>query len=183
MIAILDSSRFTKVALADLHISESDVSNFKYFLEKEKEKQAKQQDTELSEFDNLYAFPDNPTDFDFYNAIGSSLSTIDPEDIDLAFWQESLNWSTTTNWRRTILVFQDGKKLIVENAGFTPNYLYTPWVVDYEGLIFKTNSIRFGQLINDLTKGEFFNETTKDKNYAIFKIADYLYRKKLEKER
>jgi hypothetical protein len=183
MIEIIDNSRFTKVDLADLEITDNDVINFKNFIEQERKKYIKQKSTELSDFENLYAFPIDHTDFDFYIATSDSLANVAKEDIDQAFWQAYGNWSTTTDWRRVILVFQDGKKLIVENSDDKPNYLYTPWLVDYEGLKFKTNSVRFGRLINDLTKGQFFDGSTNDKNYAIFKIADYLYRKKLEKER
>jgi len=182
MIEIIDSSKFTKVDLADLEITDNDVRTFKDFIEEEKKKHINGSDKELSDFENLYAFPVDHTDFDFYVSISDSLERIDKEDIDQAFWQASGNWSTTTDWRRVILVFQDGKKLIVENSDDKPNYLYTPWLVDYEGLKFKTNSVRFGRLINDLTKGQFFGGAANNKMYAIFKIADYLYRKKLEKE-
>lgn len=101
------------------------------------------------------------------------------KNIDNAFWQTDGNWSTTTDWRRIIFVFQDGKKIIIENSDDIPNYLYTPWIINFEGLKFRSNSILFGRNIDEIMKGQFFNEVTRDKNYAILKIADYLYRKKL----
>lgn len=101
------------------------------------------------------------------------------KNIDNAFWQADGNWSTTTDWRRIIFVFQDGKKIIIENSDDIPNYLYTPGIINFEGLKFRSNSILFGRNIDEIMKGQFFNEVTRDKNYAILKIADYLYRKKL----
>ena len=40
----------------------------------------------------------------------------------------------------------------------------------------------FGQQIDEITNGQFFTEVARDKNYAIFKIADYLYKKKLNEK-
>ena len=36
--------------------------------------------------------------------------------------------------------------------------------------------------IDEITNGQFFTEVARDKNYAIFKIADYLYKKKLNEK-
>jgi hypothetical protein len=72
--------------------------------------------------------------------------------------------------------------MIIENSDHKPNYLYTPWYVDYEGLKFRTNSIKFGQYIDRITNSEFFNKDARDKNYAIFKITDYMYRKKINEQ-
>ena len=92
--------------------------------------------------------------------------------ISLEFFNKHLYVSTSSNL----------KKLIIENSDDKPNYLYTPWVVDFEGLKFRTNSILFGQQIDEITNGQFFTEVARDKNYAIFKIADYLYKKKLNEK-
>ena len=51
-----------------------------------------------------------------------------------------------------------GKKLIIENSDDKPNYLYTPWIVDFEGLKFRTNSILFGQQIDEITNGQFLRK-------------------------
>ena len=178
LIEIIDKSRFEKVLVSDLNITENDIKKFKKFIDKEEQRMNKS-GKDRSDFENFYAFPGENTDFNFYRSIADSLSTLTEEDINNAFWQTYGNWSTTTDWRRIIVVFQNNKKLTIENSDDKPNYLYTPWVVDFEGFKFRTNSILFGQLIDDLTNGEFFNEVVKDKNYAIFKIADYLYLKKL----
>lgn len=181
IINVIDKSRFSKVSLTELNITENDINEFKKFIDKE-EQRINKSGIDRFDFDNLYSFPGEKTDFRFYKSVAESLITLSDEEINNAFWQAYGNWSTTTDWRRVIIVFQNGKKLIVENSDDKPNYLYTPWVVDFEGLKFQTNSILFGQQVDEITNGQFFNEVARDKNYAIFKIADYLYRKKLNEK-
>lgn len=178
IIKIIDKSRFDKVSLIDLKITDNEIKEFKKFIDKE-ERRIKKSGIDRFDFDNLYSFPGENTDFNFYKSVADSLFTLSEEEINNAFWQTYGNWSTTTDWRRIIFVFQNGKKIIIENSDDKPNYLYAPWVVDFEGLKFRTNSILFGQQIDEITNKQFFNEIARDKNYAIFKIADYLYRKKL----
>lgn len=164
--------------MIDLKITDNEIKEFKKFIDKE-EQRIKKSGIDRFDFDNLYSFPGENTDFNFYKSIADSLFTLSEEEINNAFWQAYGNWSTTTDWRRIIFVFQNGKKLIIENSDDKPNYLYSPWIVDFEGLKFRTNSILFGQQIDEITNGHFFKEIARDKNYAIFKIADYMYRKKL----
>ncbi len=181
IVEIIDNSRFVKVSLNDLNITETDIIEFKKFIDKE-EQRIKKSGIDRFDFENLYSFLGENTDFNFYRSVADSLFTFSEEEINNAFWQAYGNWSTTTDWRRIIIVFQNEKKLIIENSDDKPNYLYTPWIVDFEGLKFRTNSILFGQQIDKITNGQFFNEIARDKNYAIFKIADYIYRKKLNEK-
>jgi hypothetical protein len=181
LLTIIDTSRYIKVSISDLNITKSDVEEFKVFVDNEEQKIKKSGIDRFSYYDNLYSFPGEYTDFKVYKNIADSLFSLPDEFINDAFWKEYGNWSTTSNWRRLIFVFQDGKKLVVENSDDKPNYLYTPWTVDFEGLKFKTNSIRFGQQIELLTKGKFFMATNCEKKYAIFKIADFIYRKRMSK--
>ena len=181
IIELIDQSRVVKVSLNDLNITANDINEFKKFIDKE-EQRIKKSGMDRFDFENLYSFPRENTDFNFYRTFADSLFTLSEEDINNAFWQSYGNWSTTTNWKRIIFVFQNGKKLIVQNSDDKPNYLNTPWVVDFEGLKFRTNSIRFGQIIDKITNGQFFNQIARDKNYAIFKITDYMYRKKLNEK-
>ncbi len=181
IINVIDKSRFSKVSLTELNITENDINEFKKFIDKE-EQRINKSGIDRFDFDNLYSFPGEKTDFSFYKSVADSLITLSDEKINNAFWQAYGNWSTTTDWRRVIIVFQNGKKLKIENSDDKPNYLYTPWIVDFEGLKFRTNSILFGQQVDEITNGQFFNEVARDKNYAIFKIADYLYREKLNEK-
>jgi hypothetical protein len=181
LINVIDKSRFSNVSLTDLNITENDINKFKKFIDRE-EQRINKSGIDRFDFENLYTFPGEKTDFNFYKSVADSLFTLSDEEINNAFWQSYGNWSTTTDWRRIIIVFQNGKKLIVENSDDKPNYLYTPWIVDFEGLKFRTNSILFGQQIDAISNGQFFNDVARDKNYAIFKIADYLYKKKLNEK-
>ena len=181
IVQILDESRFEKVSLNDLGITKNDIKEFKKFIDKE-EVRIKKSGINTFDFENFYSFPGENTDFNFYRSIADSLFTLNEEEINNAFWQAYGNWSTKTDWREIEIVFKNGKKLVIQNSDDKPNYLYSPWVVDFEGLKFRTNSILFGQQIAELTNGEFFSEVVRDKNYAIFKIADYLYQKKLNEK-
>ena len=180
-IKIIDKSRFEKVSLSDLNITESDIKKFKTFIDK-KEAEIKKSGHGHFDYGNLYIFPGEKADFNFYRSVADSLSSLSEEDINNTFWEAHGNWSTTTDWRKVSFVFQNGKTLVIKNSDDKPNYLYTPWVVNFEGLRFTTNSILFGQQIDSITNGQFFEGVTADKNYAIFKIADYLYKKKMDEK-
>ncbi len=178
---VLDKARFVKLSFDDLDITNTDVERFKQFIDTA-ERQIRKSGIKGFDWDNRYAFPGENIDFDFYRSVADSLSTLSEEEINNSFWQTNGIWSTTTNWHRITVLFENGKKLIVENSDYNPNYLYTPWRVDFNGLKFQTNSIRFGRLIDEITGGQFFDSTVRDKKYAIFKIADYLYRQTLRRK-
>lgn len=179
LVKILDDSRYKKITVSELGLTDKDITAFKKFVDNE-EKRIKKNGIDRSDYENLYSFPGEKTDFDFYRGASDSIMSLSSDIVDNVFWLEYGNWSTTTEWRRVIFVFQDKTKLIVENSDDKPNYLFTPWTADFEGLKFRTNSINFGQAISELTHGNFFGKTPSDKNYAIFKITDYLYRVKLQ---
>lgn len=172
LIAMIDKLRYEKVTTADLNISDNDVKEFLKFIDKNE-----QRITEL-EKNNPYIVPDE-NKFNFYRAVADTLFKISDEDVNSAFWKTNDTRCGTEKWRRITFVLHDGKKLIVENTDYNPNYLYTPWVVNYEGLRFRTNSILLGQKIDKITNGQFFDSDARDKNQAIFDIVDYLYRKQL----
>jgi len=179
LVEIIDNSRFKKVTTNELGLTDKDITSFKKFIDNE-EKRIKKNGIDKFDDENLYSFPGEKADFDFYRSSADSILSLSNDIVDKVFWLEYGNWSTTTEWRRIIFVFQDKRKLIVENSDDKPNYLFTPWTINFEGLRFWTNSISFGQSINELTKGNFFGKTASDKNYAIFKITDFLYKVKLQ---
>ncbi len=178
LIWLIEKSRFSKVSLKDLDITGADIKGFKTFIDSE-ETRIKKSGIDLFAYKNLYAFPGEYTDFGFYKSVADTLFNISDQNVNNAFWQAYGNWSTTAVWSRVIFVFKDGKKIIVQNSDDHPNYLYAPWSVNYDGLQFGTNSIKLGQAIDKITGGQFFDKDARDKKYAIFKLADYLYRKKL----
>lgn len=177
IIQVVDESRFEKVSLNDLNITSNDIEEFKDFIDKE-EIRIKEHGIDDFDFDNFYSFPSENVNFSFYKSVADSLFTLSEDDINNVFWLGYGNWSTTTDWRRVVFVFQNGKELVIENSDDRPSYLYTPWVVDFEGLKFRVNSVRFGKHIEEITNGQFFSGVTSDNNYAIFKIADYMYWKR-----
>jgi hypothetical protein len=182
MAGIIDKSRQINASIRDLNISSADILSYKQLIDQEKKK-IKQSNIPRFDLENFYSFPGDNIDFEFYKNVADSLSFISDQDFNNAILQSESIFSTTTVWRRVIFVLKNGKKLIVENFGYKPNYLLTPWVVTYNGLKFKSSSFKFGQEIEQITGGRFFENTeVNKKSYAIFKIADYLYRKKLEKE-
>ncbi|MFA6246681.1 MAG: YCF48-related protein [Mucilaginibacter sp.] len=179
---IIDNSRLLNASLTDLNISGADILAYKQMIDGEKKKM-KKSNIPSFDFDNFYTFPGDNIDFEFYKNVADSLSFIPEQDINDVFLQSESIFSTTTVWRRVIFVLKNGEKLIAENFDYKPNYLFTPWVITYNGLKFKSSSIKFGQQVEKMISGRFFDnaEVTK-KSYAIFKIADYLYHKKLNKE-
>jgi hypothetical protein len=131
---------------------------------------------------DFYAFPGEKTDFDFYRSVAGSMNLVPDSVVTKVFGTGYGNYSTTTNWIRLTLEFQDGRKLTITNKDDRPNYLYTPWIVDFDGLLLKTNSFAFAvaSQIDQLFGGDSFNPIACDKRYALFQIADYLYRQSLQ---
>ncbi len=180
MLEAAERSKYQQVQLSDLSISAEDKKTYKAFITDEEQRIKKSGIRPFDQLSNFYAFPGENIDFNAYKTLVDSLDKVSVKEINNAFWQSSGILSTTVDTRRVIFVFNDGKKLIIENFDNKPNYLYTPWQVDYEGVKFKTNSIIFGKQIYKITKGQFFIEETTDKKYALFKIADYLYRQRIK---
>lgn len=179
LISVANNSRIDELSIEDLDLQPSHYSDFKSFITK-REKEIKRKGMDSFGYDDPYKFPGEQTDFEFYKKVADSLINIDNSVISKVFSKGYGNWSTTRVWHQLILNFQNGSKMIISNADDIPNYLYAPWIINYDGLEYKTNSLELGQLINKLTKGSFFENYADDPNYAIFKIADYLYRQKLK---
>lgn len=178
----VDASRYQNNKVKDLGIKVNDLENFKKFISKSEKRIAKKG---IDSFDNLgaYSFPGENTDFQFYKQVADNFDSIPEAVLDRVFAQGSSIWSTTTNWRKVTLEFKNGRILTIENSSFKPNYLNTPWTINHDGLLLTSNSILLADRINKLTKGGMFNGTIGKKNFAIFQIADYLYRQSLAKSK
>ena len=168
-----------KISIADLDITQEDITRFKKYIDLQAERINKKGLEEYKKDETAYEFPGENTDFDYYKKLADSLYALSPEVINAVFSQPDSYWSTTTNTRRIILVLKDGKRLVIENSYNRPNYLFMPWDIEYGQLKLKSNSIQLGKIIDHLTKGSFFVRDVSDKNYAIFTIADYVYRQKI----
>lgn len=179
LVGTIAGFKLDKLSIEDLDINQQDIERFKKYIDQQAKQIKKKGLDEYRIDETVYTFPGENTDFNYYKQVADSLYTLSPEVINAVFSQPDSYWSTTTNTRRIILVFKDGKKLIIENSYNQPNYLYMPWNIEYGELKLKSNSIQFGKAIDHLTKGSFFVQDVRDKNYAIFRIADYLYRQKI----
>ena len=181
IVSEIDNSRFKQLTIKDLDVSEKDLENFKKFIDKEEQK-IKRNGYDRFEFDNFYTFPGENTDFDFYRSVANRFETIPNSIVNQVFNTGDGNWSTTTVWRKITIEFKNGDILTIENSDDKPNYLYTPWIINFNGLIIKSNSLALGQKINELTEGDLYADVSKEKNYAIYKIADFLYKQTLSKK-
>lgn len=123
LVKAIENSRFKKVTINELEITDKDITSFKRFIDNE-EKRIKKSGIDKFDYNNLYSFPGERTDFDFYRNSADSISSLSSDIIDKVFWWGYGNWSTTTEWRRIVFVFQDKRKLIVENSDDKPNYLF-----------------------------------------------------------
>lgn len=177
----IDNSRFKKLTVNDLEISKKDLDNYKDFIEKEEQKINKK-GYDRFDYNNYYTFPGENTDFNFYKNVADRFDSIPDVVINQVFNTGYGNWSTTTVWRKMTIDFKNGEVLTIENSDDKPNYLYTPWIINFNGLIIKSNSLELGKLINELTNGDLYSDVSKEKNYAIYKVADFLYKQSLNKK-
>lgn len=180
LISILDDSRFKKPTVSDLKITQTDINEFKKFID-EVEIKHKEGSKLIPDFDNPYLFRVENPDFGFYKKVADSIFSISDNDIENSFLEGPHMISTSRVWRKINLTFSDGKKLSIENYEYLPNYMYTPWAVEYDNLKFISTSVQLGELIDEITNGQFFEQSLKEKNYVLFRIADYLYHQKLKK--
>lgn len=176
MIAVLNPD---KLSIEDLEITQQDIGRFKKYIDQQAEQIKKKGLDEHRIDETVYTFPGENANFNYYKQVADSLYSLSPEVINAVFSQPDSYWSTTTDTRRIIFILKDGKRLIIENSYNRPNYLFMPWNINYGELKLKSNSIEFGKAIDHLTKGSFFVQDIRDKNYAIFRIADYLYRREI----
>lgn len=171
----LNGSKDKKLTYADLKLSSKDIRAFKQLLAKE-ERLRELQGEMFDNYGKKYAFPiGKKFNFNDYSTLIDSLPRLSNEVVHWVFSQSFGNGSTTVNWRKVTFTFKDKTKLVIENTDNRPNYFYTPWVVNYQGKKFKSTSIKFGELLNELTKGEFFEPHIQDKKYAILNITNLLY--------
>lgn len=174
---IADSCANRILSVKELNVTVEDIDEYKKFIMKEEEDIKKNDDDLVRlDFDNLYHFPGKNTDFDFYRNTADSLYNLSDSVVTQVFNLVSPGWSTTTNWIRLSITLENKEVLYVYNQDYEPGYLYNPWRIDYNGLIVKCPSFKLGMLMNELTSGKVLKKDACEKKYAIYKIADYLYR-------
>lgn len=178
LIETVDESRFYTNKISDLKITKKDLDDFIGFVSKTEERINKKGIDRLG-YMNAYSFPGENTDFDFYKDVANRFYTLPDSIVDKVFQRGSTIWSTTTNWKKIEITFQDGKILKLMNSEFTPNYLNAPWQIEYDGILLKNSSMVLAEKIDILTKNSMNRGSIGEKNFAIFQIADYLYRQSL----
>ncbi len=178
IITLIDQSSTQPISLDDFHFNEKDIKKFKQFIDYT---EAKGCVSCVNTETFLYQFS-TPINFAFYKQSVDSLTDLSPEEINTIFWQASTDTASFREWRIVEFSFSNGQTLSLKNEELVPNYLYTPWKAKFSELDFYVNSIILGQKIDAMTHGQFFDADVKDKKLALFNIADYLYRKKLEKD-
>ena len=168
----IDSSRQKPIVWSDFDITSTDIDRYKKLIAN-----IRDESWDYLDFDNPYKSVTTNNNYDFYLGAADSLNSISPITINNVFEEDSLMFSTTTNWNKLRIEFTDDTSVSILNNDDRPNYLNTPWMIEYEGLLLKSNSIKLGQLINKLTKGGLFKETQIDKKFAIYQIIDYMYKR------
>ena len=170
-------SRHEQLKIKDLQITQQDIAIYQELIEKKQSRIIRKLDAP-NLFDS-YLPNEGNIDFEFYKTIGDSLSTLPDSIIDLAFsgypYGNDPNTWTSYEWHEVRIIFKDQSVLEIGKREHNTNRLYGPWEVEMGGLVFKTNSVNLGRHIDNFTQGEFLDSTAKDKSYALFKIADYLY--------
>jgi hypothetical protein len=181
LVEYIDTSRFITNKKSDLDITEKDISKYVKYIKKEIHKINKK-GYDRFDNENLYHFPSENTDFDFYIDTIIRFDSIPDYIVNKVFNIGYGNWSTTMDWSKIIITFQDNSVLTISNSDDKPNYLGLPWIINYNGIIFKSNSIKLGKLINEITKGQMINKEATTKKYALFRIADFMYKQKINNE-
>ena len=171
----INYSKDKSITKQDLPIDQEDIQTFLNFIDDKKDDISKNGIDRFGHFENLYNFPGENIDFEYYKKIAVNFDKISDTIINQVFSTSFGNWSTTSIWKRMTFEFDNGESLTIENSDDKPNYMYSPWIVNYKGLILKSNSVLLGRKINELTEGEFFMEKAQETNYALFKIANFLY--------
>lgn len=171
----IDSLRHCRLSVSDLEMSTQDILNYHKFIDKESRSVENKPPGFFSREVNLYMFDEN-SDFDFYRNIVPLLDRVTDDTMERIFSKTSEHWSTTTEWRTISILIDHNTSLEITNKDYKPNYYYSPWIVTYNGLTFKITSFEVGRIINELTNNCFIPKRYRDKNYALFQIADYFFR-------
>lgn len=173
-----DRGRDNPITMADLGISRRDIRDFRLMIS---QKQAGTiSDEEDSLFEDYYP-PDENKQYDFYLNIAENLDTISSRTISRTFGENNRFVSHMT-YNRLEIGFEDSTKMTIISCNHRPGFFHTPLLIDYEGLLFNSTSVKLGRLIDKLTKGTFLEHYSTDGKYAILQIADYLYQLSLERK-
>lgn len=165
------------ISIRDLKLSPTDIAEYKKSIQDRRDKKENGWD-----FLDLKTFPGEDTDYSFYMNIVDSINSIPDSVLTKIFDIHFRGWSTTTNWIKLSFTLSNNETIIISNDSYQPNYYYSPWIITYGTFKTKCISIELGELIDSLSERKVLNKQFKDKSYALYQIADYLYWKSLNKE-
>lgn len=165
------------ISIIDFKFSPTDIAEYKKDIQNRIDKKEDGWD-----FLDLKTFPGEDTDYSYYMNIVDSINSIPDSVLTQIFDTHFRGWSTTTNWIKLSFTLSNNETIIISNDSYQPNYYYSPWIITYGTFKTKCISIELGELIDSLSDGKVLDKQFKDKSYALYQIADYLYWKSLNKE-
>lgn len=166
-----------KPNISDFGFSESDYKKFLDFINQSERNFAKGKQNNTSEG---MALPGENVDFGFYRNYIKEMPNLSSDKLDEIFKSPSYIWSTTTNWKKVEVAFNDGTTLILQNDNYSKGYYCLPWYTSYKGLMFSCNSIKAGAVIDNITEGRFFDKSEKNKVRAMLEIVNYIFLEKFD---
>lgn len=180
LVECINESATEPLVISDFQFTDEDVKNYLSLID-EISKIEKEEDSKYDYRSLFFHYREN-VDYGFYKGVVDSLASISSQTLMNAFNMRSKMISTSSYEWAVVFVFEDGTELSVNNSDYKAKYLHTPWWVEYDGLRFKSTSVKYGMLLNQITDCLFLKTELQDKTRAIFRIADYLYSEKLKAE-
>ncbi|MBK5722811.1 hypothetical protein JGH11_18220 [Dysgonomonas sp. Marseille-P4677] len=165
------------ISIKDLNLEQKDITKYKKDIQSRIDKKEEGWD-----YIDLKTFPGEDTDYSFYMNIVDSINNLPDSVMTKIFDFHFRGWSTTTDWIKLSLNLSNDETIVISNDNYLPNYYYSPWIITYKNFRTKCVSIKLGELIDSLSEGKVFEKQFKDKSYALYQIADYLYWELLKEE-
>lgn len=199
LLSQINRTAHSRLSIKELQITQKDIDIYKNYIRLKKEELKKSlQEMQIDTNDSIFALsdlivpednsedyylyiPENIGAYEKYEILADSIWAIPDSIMNNIFATSSSGLSTNTDWVKLSIYFDDNTLISVSNDDTYPNYLHTPWTIDYEGLKIKTNSFTIGILLNEIGEDKIMLPIFSDKKYAIHQILNYLYQKK-EKE-
>ncbi|OJJ21599.1 hypothetical protein BKI52_13880 [marine bacterium AO1-C] len=181
LVKIIDQARHEQLSIGDFGFTAKDIKQFHKFID-QRAHQMKTSNGEHIRIRDPFLFPGENIDFDAYKNIADTINKVSPKLVNEVFFSRSGIYSTTTDWSQVKFVFQDSTTLIISNRGDIPGYLYAPWKVDYEQVFFESPAIKFGELLDQVTRGDFFEKVSRSKTLALFQLTNTIYRQYLRSD-
>ncbi|MFP9113667.1 WD40/YVTN/BNR-like repeat-containing protein [Flavobacterium sp. RHBU_3] len=176
----INSSQHREILINDFGFTEKDIQEFIKFINKS-EREIKKGKYQYDNYKPM-KFDAGFSDFEYYRKKALLINSVSEEIIKKAFTEPESISSTTVDWNKITLKLSNGSTIILTNDDYAPKYLSTPWEINVDGALLSVNSVKIGNIINQITKGKFLSKEQTSKTYALFTIIDYMYRESLEKE-